>query len=107
MYAFLYTRARMPSHFTRGAVVDCVLAASDVRLFASPPLSDRDEITCFRCGEKGHWSRDCPQSAKNQMQQKGEDEGILNRNRSELRGRDARMYDKALLEKRERAHYGR
>ena len=59
MYALLYTRARMPSHFTRGAVVDCVLAASDVRLFASPPLSDRDEITCFRCGERNHIKSEC------------------------------------------------
>ena len=66
----------------------------------------RHGSSCFRCGEKGHWSRDCPQSAKNQMQAKGNDEGILGRNRADLRGRDARMYDKRMLEQRERNHYG-
>ena len=80
---------------------------SDLKALNTKGYIPRSQATCFRCGEKGHWSRDCPQSAKNQMQQKGEDEGILNKNRSELRGRDARMYDKALLDKRERAHYNR
>ena len=80
---------------------------SDLKMLNTKGYIPRSQATCFRCGEKGHWSRDCPQSAKNQMQQRGEDEGILNRNRSELRGRDARMYDKALMEKRERAHYNR
>ena len=80
---------------------------SDLKMLNTKGYIPRSQATCFRCGEKGHWSRDCPQSAKNQMQQRGEDEGILNKNRSELRGRDARMYDKALMEKRERAHYSR
>ena len=40
------------------------------------------------------------------MQAKGNDEGILGRNRADLRGRDARMYDKRMLEQRERNHYG-
>mmetsp|Transcript_24440 Transcript_24440/g.73348 ORF Transcript_24440/g.73348 Transcript_24440/m.73348 type:complete len:222 (-) Transcript_24440:30-695(-) len=79
---------------------------SDLKMLNSKGYIPRSQATCFRCGEKGHWSRDCPQSAKNQMQQRGEEEGILNRNRSELRGRDARMYDKALMEKRERQHFG-
>lgn len=80
---------------------------SDLKMLNTKGYIPRSQATCFRCGEKGHWSRDCPQSAKNQMQQRGEDEGILNKNRSELRGKDARMYDKALLDKREQAHYNR
>ncbi len=79
---------------------------SDLRTLNTKGYIPRSQATCFRCGEKGHWSRDCPQSAKNQMQAKGNDEGILGRNRADLRGRDARMYDKRMLEQRERNHYG-
>ena len=79
---------------------------SDLRTLNTKGYIPRSQATCFRCGEKGHWSRDCPQSAKNQMQAKGADEGILGRDRADLRGRDARMYDKRMLEQRERNHYG-
>ena len=80
---------------------------SDLRTLNTKGYIPRSQATCFRCGEKGHWSRDCPSSAKNQMQARGEEEGILGKNRSELRGRDARMYDKQMMDRKERQHYGR
>lgn len=76
---------------------------SDLKTISEKGYIPRSQSTCFRCGEKGHWSRDCPQNIKNHV--KRDDDDILAKDRSQLRGREARMYDKALMEKRERAHY--
>mmetsp|Transcript_1378 Transcript_1378/g.3535 ORF Transcript_1378/g.3535 Transcript_1378/m.3535 type:complete len:219 (+) Transcript_1378:1-657(+) len=79
---------------------------SDLKTISEKGYIPRSQSTCFRCGEKGHWSRDCPHNAKNYIKRDDTDD-ILNKDRSQLRGREARMYDKALMEKRERAHYGK
>lgn len=73
---------------------------SDLKTISEKGYIPRSQSTCFRCGQLGHWSRDCPMNTRRKPE-----EDILTKDRSALRGRDARMYDKALLEKREREHY--
>mmetsp|Transcript_15652 Transcript_15652/g.48515 ORF Transcript_15652/g.48515 Transcript_15652/m.48515 type:complete len:215 (-) Transcript_15652:38-682(-) len=77
---------------------------SDLKTLNTKGYIPRSQATCFRCGEKGHWSRDCPQGAKAMMEARGNEESMLGRDRQELRGRDARMYDKQLMTQREQQH---
>mmetsp|Transcript_12567 Transcript_12567/g.50514 ORF Transcript_12567/g.50514 Transcript_12567/m.50514 type:complete len:225 (-) Transcript_12567:172-846(-) len=79
---------------------------SDLKTISERGYIPRSQATCFRCGEKGHWSRDCPLSVRAQLMRRDDDD-ILSKDRSQLRGRDARMYDKALLDKREKDHYNK
>ena len=42
-----------------GANVDRTLLASDLKAFSIPCTTLRRDITCFRCGESGHWKNEC------------------------------------------------
>mmetsp|Transcript_135 Transcript_135/g.380 ORF Transcript_135/g.380 Transcript_135/m.380 type:complete len:220 (-) Transcript_135:251-910(-) len=77
---------------------------SDLKTISEKGYIPRSQSTCFRCGQKGHWSRDCPLAQKNRFKEEGD---ILSKDRNNLRGRDVRRYDKANLDQQERAHYGR
>lgn len=77
---------------------------SDLKTISEKGYIPRSQATCFRCGQKGHWSRDCPQNVKN-LRDRGDD--ILSRDRNQLRGRDQRKYDKAYIDQQEKLHYGR
>jgi len=47
-------------NFPTAIVIDATVAASDVRAFCTASV-DRNEITCFRCGETGHRKNECLQ----------------------------------------------
>lgn len=86
-----------------GTLADSV-PISDLKTISEVGYIPRSQSTCFRCGEKGHWSRDCPLNSRFNRE---DPDDILTRDRSQLRGRDARVYDKTLLDKREKAHYSK
>ena len=44
-----------------GAHVDRILMATDLKVFSTPCQTLRRDITCFRCGEDGHWKHECLQ----------------------------------------------
>ncbi|KAJ1451812.1 hypothetical protein M885DRAFT_528664 [Pelagophyceae sp. CCMP2097] len=75
---------------------------SDLKIIADKGYIPRSQATCFRCGEKGHWSRDCPSNTR-----QAPSDDILDRDRGGLGTRDRRTYDKALGSKREDAHFNR
>mmetsp|Transcript_5788 Transcript_5788/g.8223 ORF Transcript_5788/g.8223 Transcript_5788/m.8223 type:complete len:166 (+) Transcript_5788:136-633(+) len=41
---------------------------SDLKIISEKGYIPRSQATCFRCGEKGHWARDCPRNHRNQQQ---------------------------------------
>ena len=77
---------------------------SDLKTISEKGYIPRSQSTCFRCGEKGHWSRDCPHNHKFQRPQ---DSDILSKDRNNLKGREARVYDKAITDIKEKEHFGK
>ena len=47
------------TNFPKGHIIDKVMLASAIILFSTPPISDRSDITCFRCGERSHVKAEC------------------------------------------------
>lgn len=54
------TSESLKTIFPSGAIVDHMVSSADVRSFCSHVV-DRNDITCFRCGENGHRKNECMQ----------------------------------------------
>ena len=42
-----------------GKILHVTVSASSIKNYITKNTSQRDIITCFRCGEQGHWKSEC------------------------------------------------